>query len=335
MYHPSIYVLVTDLDDMEEIETGATPTNNTASQNSFSCGVQASSADAAVLTAISSSAISAVTNVSTNMNCLENNNINTTMPPYAGVGKQQSLLESLTSNYLNKTVLSSSSLSSSVTALTSLTATTAATATSITAPIATSLSSSLTTTAMSTTTKPFTNIVERFKIDNKNISSSMLYDQSNHYALTSKFTCNMINTHAPPQVATEMPERVWQECITNTLHVQHQNNLSNSNWNSSGNINSMCINGNGSALPSITTNTTTTTTTLSASTTCTSATTTTASTSALITVSNNKNILADNLTANEGNEPADIKPNISSLTPKQQLWEFVDPTLKAPCICAK
>lgn len=36
---------------------------------------------------------------------------------------------------------------------------------------------------------------------------------------TSGFTFNTNNTHIPPSAAIEMPERAWQDCIMNTLHV--------------------------------------------------------------------------------------------------------------------
>lgn len=357
MYHPSIYVLVTDLDDMEEMET----------QNSSSmCGVPASTAEAASLAAISSG-ISTVANVSTNINCVDNDVIRS-IPPYGTIGRQP-LLESASINYLNKSALTASSLASSLSSIAMTTATAVAaaatfttaatTATAITTATATAISSTLAATAAaaasavtaaSTGGRAFTNVVDRFKMDSKNsVSSSMLYDKSNnHHALTSKFTCNMTNTHAPPQVATEMPERVWQECVTNTLHIKHQHNALNTNPNS--NTNGVNLHGNGiagilSSSASIATSSTTTAT-LSTTTISTTSTSTvpvsllsTGITSAVNNTNNNNNksnISIDNLTVNDAREPVDSKTNVLlSLQPKRQLWEFVDPTLKAPCVCAK
>lgn len=36
---------------------------------------------------------------------------------------------------------------------------------------------------------------------------------------TSGFTFNTNNTHIPASAAVEMPERAWQDCVMNTLHV--------------------------------------------------------------------------------------------------------------------
>lgn len=254
MYHPSIYVLVTDLDDMEEMEAAA----------SQKCPLgTSSSAEAAALAALSSVNQTASGCGSTHTN---NHNNNDTRKP---------LMENFSNNKLP---------------------------TAATAPTINGTKSSL------------AHMVEHLKIDRTKVQP--YYDTQ-----TRNFTCNTTNIHAPPQAACEMPERAWQDCVTNVLHVQHNLNgtiLSSSSLSSSNNINSSTSN----ATPS---NTSTTTTTSS--------------------VAVSAPVLGnENTTPSEGidqtdnvSNNVDIKPNITNLSQKQQqqIWGFVDPTQKAPCICTK
>uniref|UniRef100_A0A1A9W5S5 Mediator of RNA polymerase II transcription subunit 13 n=1 Tax=Glossina brevipalpis TaxID=37001 RepID=A0A1A9W5S5_9MUSC len=203
MYHPSIYVLVTDLDDMEEMEAAASQKGSLGTS---------SSAEAAALTTLSS--------------------VNT-------VDGLSNVRKPLTETISNKLTINTNQTASA---------------------------------------KSLAYMVERLKIDPKKVQ--------NHYdALTSNYTCNTTNTHAPPQAATEMPERAWQDCVTNSLHAQYANATISANCNE--NV-SVIGNGGGSGTG-----------------------------------------------AGDcgGEQQADIKPNTLALLQKQQIWDFVDPTQKAPCIC--
>lgn len=251
MYHPSIYVLVTDLDDMEEMEAAA----------SQKCAFRtSSSAEAAALAALSSANQSSNGNNSNaNLNNNNNNNTETRKP----------LTENFSNNKLQTT----------------------------TAPTINGTKSSL------------AHMVERLKIDRTKVQP--YYDTQ-----TRNFTCNTTNIHAPPQAACEMPERAWQDCVTNVLHVQHNINGTIISSSASNTTNTSTSNANSS-------NTSTTTTTLSSSATPGNA----------------------NATSKEGVDQADevsnnvdVKPNTATLSQKQQqqqIWSFVDPTQKAPCICTK
>lgn len=269
MYHPSIYVLVTDLDDMEEMEAAA----------SQKCPLgTSSSAEAAALAALSSANQTAgSTNTNNNNN---NNNIDTRKP----------LMENFSNNKL---------------------------------PSAT--------TTINGTKSSLDHMVEHLKIDRTKVQP--YYDTQ-----TRNFTCNTTNIHAPPQAACEMPERAWQDCVTNVLHVQHTLNGTISNSNSTTTSSSASASSTTSNVTSSNTSSSTTTTT------------TTPSSSSTTTAGNNN----ENATGNEnstsvsggggGNgidqtdNSVDIKPNTTTLSQKQQqqqIWGFVDPTQKAPCICTK
>ncbi|XP_075162156.1 mediator complex subunit skuld [Haematobia irritans] len=232
MYHPSIYVLVTDLDDMEEMEAAASQKSSLGST---------SSAEAAAIAAISS-----VTNQGN--------------PTDAGRPSSENI---------------------STAKISATTVTTSATKSSL------------------------THMIERLKIDNTKVQP--YYDTQ-----TRNFTCNTTNTHAPPQAACEMPERVWQECVTNSLHIQHSFN--GTNFSSS---------------------------TITSSSTLGSSNNTTTNSDSPIT----------NMTSSGGNENsasnteegATDQTDSSNLGPtstlsqkkQQQIWGFIDPTQKAPCICTK
>ncbi|XP_037825969.1 mediator of RNA polymerase II transcription subunit 13-like isoform X2 [Lucilia sericata] len=254
MYHPSIYVLVTDLDDMEEMEAAA----------SQKCPLgTSSSAEAAALAALSSAnQTTSGGGVSTH----NNHNYNDSRKP---------LMENFSNNKLPTINGTKSSLA---------------------------------------------HMVERLKIDRSKVQP--YYDTQ-----TRNFTCNTTNIHAPPQAACEMPERAWQDCVTNVLHVQHS--LNGTILSTSSSSTSLSANTNNSSTSNTTSSNTSTTS---------AATTTTSMSSSGINSNNN-----DNATSSEGmdqtdnvSNSVDIKPNTTTLSQKQQhqqIWGFVDPTQKAPCIC--
>lgn len=238
MYHPSIYVLVTDLDDMEEMEAAA----------SQKCALgSSSSAEAAALAALSSA-----------------NNHSSVVS--GGSSEDRKPVMEIFSN--NKLPLSAAS---------------------------------------STTKSSLTHMIGRLKIDNTKVQP--YYDTH-----ARNFTCNTTNTHAPPQAACEMPERVWQDCVTNSLHIQHLTN----------GIIAPC------SFPTPTNNTTTTKSTTSSS---------PLENTAAGDGENENNVAAGNGTVDQTENVAanaDIKPNLITLSQKQQqIWGFIDPTQKAPCICTK
>ncbi|XP_023293764.2 mediator of RNA polymerase II transcription subunit 13 isoform X3 [Lucilia cuprina] len=256
MYHPSIYVLVTDLDDMEEMEAAA----------SQKCPLgTSSSAEAAALAALSSANQTTSCSGGGGGNTHNNHSYNDSRKP---------LMENFSNNKLPTINGTKSSLA---------------------------------------------HMVERLKIDRSKVQP--YYDTQ-----TRNFTCNTTNIHAPPQAACEMPERAWQDCVTNVLHVQHS--LNGTILSTSSSSNSLAANTNNSSTSNTTSSNTSTT----------SAVTTTTSSSG---INNNDN----NATTSEGmdqtdnvSNSVDIKPNTSTLSQKQQqqqIWGFVDPTQKAPCICTK
>lgn len=250
MYHPSIYVLVTGLDDMEEMEAAA----------SQKCPLgTSSSAEAAALAALSSA-----NQISTATGC-SNNNITDTRKP---------LMENFSNNKPQVAAMATS-----------------------------------TTPAINGTKSSLAHVMERLKIDRTKVQP--YYDTQ-----TRNFTCNTTNTHAPPQAATEMPERVWQDCVTNALHIEHSINGTISSTNN-------------------TTNSTSTSNANSSSNTLTTATQSTSLPGGIS--SSNENTTAINEEMDQ-TDSVDIKPNTSILSQKQQrqqIWGFVDPTQKASCICTK
>lgn len=213
MYHPSIYVLVTDLDDMEEMEAAASQKGTMGNS---------SSTEAAALAALSTSSSTAAANDIRKPLLQNSSNKILTSPAINGVGGGGGLLKP-------------SSLS---------------------------------------------HIIKRSKIDHATAKMQPYYDTQ-----TQNFTCNTTNTHAPPQAACEMPERAWQDCVTNALHVQHYF--------------TDVTDGASSA----------------------------ASMAMDQTDSNNANM-----------DAAAMETKTTILSQKQQqqqIWGFVDPSQKAPCICTK
>lgn len=257
MYHPSIYVLVTDLDDMEEMEAAA----------SQKCPLgTSSSAEAAALAALSSA------NQTSNTNSCSNNNITDTRKP---------LMENFSNNKQPVGAMTTSA-----------------------------------TPTINGTKSSLAHVMERLKIDRTKVQP--YYDTK-----TRNFTCNTTNTHAPPQAACEMPERVWQECVTNGLHIEHS---------LSGTISSI----NNTINSSSSTHANSSSNTLSSSTT--TATSSTLSLSGGISNNNNENATTTSNEEMDQTDNVDIKPNTTTLSQKQQqqqIWGFVDPTQKAACICTK
>lgn len=258
MYHPSIYVLVTDLDDMEEMEAAA----------SQKCPLgTSSSAEAAALAALSSAS-----NQSS-----------------GGNDTRKPLAENCSNNKPSTAAAPPPTITSS-----------------------------------STTKSSLAHMIERLKIDHTKVQP--YYDTQ-----TRNFTCNTTNTHAPPQAACEMPERAWQDCVTNSLHIQHTLNGTIFSSSTSSTISSLS---SSSSSSSSSTNTNTTNTSGSPST--------------HTTGSGNENIVStnpegggvdhtDNVT-NSMNVKQNLTTPSSNLSQKQQqqqIWGFIDPTQKAPCICTK
>ncbi|XP_013106769.2 mediator of RNA polymerase II transcription subunit 13 [Stomoxys calcitrans] len=258
MYHPSIYVLVTDLDDMEEMEEMEAVASQKSSLGS------SSSAGAAAIAALSSAA-----NQGGGGGTNDASNIEAKPPLVENVGN--------------------SKLSASASANNNTT---------------------------STTKSSLAHMIERLKIDHTKVQP--YYDTQ-----TRNFTCNTTNTHAPPQAACEMPERAWQDCITNSLHIEHTLNdtiLSSTTSTSS------------SSLAPTNTNTNTTTSASPNNTNTTSG----GGSGNENTSANNAEGSADQTDSNN----ADIKPNLTANVSQkqqqqQQTWGFIDPTQKAPCICTK
>ncbi|XP_050333363.1 mediator of RNA polymerase II transcription subunit 13 [Bactrocera neohumeralis] len=168
MYHPSIYVLVTDLDDMEEMEAAASQKGSLGTT---------SSAEAAALAAISSA----------NTNEFTGNSRKSTSTQQPASLQQQQLQQQMHTVTTVTTVATSCSQANS---------------SGVGGSNGINSNSSIA-------------MVEQH-LHELSARAQPYYDTT-----ASSFTSNTTNTHASPQAATEMPERVWQDCITNTLHVTY------------------------------------------------------------------------------------------------------------------
>lgn len=112
---------------------------------------------------------------------------------------------------------------------------------------------------------------------------------------TSGFTFNTNNTHIPATAAIEMPERAWQDCIMNTLHVDAA----------------------------------------AAAASAAAAATATTETSAKSTAQQQQDEeLQDSKQDSKQLVQQQIQQQ-QQLQQRQKLWNFVDPMQKAPCICTK
>uniref|UniRef100_A0A0A1X3M8 Mediator of RNA polymerase II transcription subunit 13 n=2 Tax=Zeugodacus cucurbitae TaxID=28588 RepID=A0A0A1X3M8_ZEUCU len=157
----------------------------------------------------------------------------------------------------------------------------------------------------------------------------------------SSFTGNTTNTHASPQAATEMPERVWQDCITNTLHVTYAASVAATATSS------------GATSAQITCSSLSTTTGGVSATTATGSGTvggedcnSTSSTSGGNNGNSDNNggggggvgsgVCSAMSTQNANTNPSDANGMEAKLRMQQlQFWGFVDPMEKAPCTCTK
>ncbi|XP_061401806.1 mediator of RNA polymerase II transcription subunit 13 [Musca vetustissima] len=270
MYHPSIYVLVTDLDDMEEMEAAASQKSALGST---------SSAEAAAIAALSSA---------------NNQGVNGGARISTTNDTRKPLTENISNNNNKLTAASS---------------------------MATSTSASPTSNAA--TKSSLAHMIERLKIDHTKVQP--YYDTQ-----TQNFTCNTTNTHAPPPAACEMPERVWQDCVTNSLHLQNSaictsshtsaNNSTSSSSSATNNPNTTNNNTNSSSSASPSVNS--------------------------IMGGGNDNTTVPMNTDGGGDQidstsnMMDIKPNLNTTTlsqkqQQQQIWGFVDPTQKSTCTCTK
>ncbi|XP_054732383.1 mediator of RNA polymerase II transcription subunit 13 [Anastrepha obliqua] len=174
MYHPSIYVLVTDLDDMEEMEAAASQKGSLGTT---------SSAEAAALAAISAA--------NSNEYAGGGSRKPTSHHP-GGVQQQQQQMHAVTT--VTTTTVATSSSQGSGSGSNSAGGGGGGRGLGSNSSIA---------------------MVEQ-RLHNLTASVQPHYDTT-----ASSFTGSTTNTHASPQAATEMPERVWQDCITNTLHVAY------------------------------------------------------------------------------------------------------------------
>lgn len=157
MYHPTNYVLVTDLDDMEQLEYAELHKAQGGGSGVGSNGV--SSGESAVLASLSSP---------------------------AAIGAATPTPQSQSRPTPTATPASAAALAKETAAAT------AAAQRSGKAAAATQAVSAL-----------------------ERLTFQPYYDQRP----TSGFTFNTNNTHIPASAAIEMPERAWQDCIMNTLHV--------------------------------------------------------------------------------------------------------------------
>lgn len=171
MYHPSIYVLVTDLDDMEEMEAAASQKGSLGTT---------SSAEAAALAAISSA----------NTNEFTGNSRKPTSTQQPASLQQQIQQQQL----------------HTVTTVTT---------------VATSCSQANSSGGGGSNSSNGISSNSSIAMVEQHLHELSARAQPYYDTTASSFTSNTTNTHASPQAATEMPERVWQDCITNTLHVTY------------------------------------------------------------------------------------------------------------------
>lgn len=162
MYHPTNYVLVTDLDDMEQLEYAELHKAQGGGSGVGSSSINGvSSGESAVLASLSSpAAIGAAT--PTSQSLPQSRPTPTATPASAAALAKETAAATAAAQRNGKAAAATQAVSA----------------------------------------------LER-------LTFQPYYDQRP----TSGFTFNTNNTHIPATAAIEMPERAWQDCIMNTLHV--------------------------------------------------------------------------------------------------------------------
>ncbi|XP_036335748.1 mediator of RNA polymerase II transcription subunit 13-like [Rhagoletis pomonella] len=282
MYHPSMYVLVTDLDDMEEMEAAASQKDSLGTT---------SSAEAAALAAISAA----------------NSN------EFAGGGSRKP-------TSLNPGGLQQQQPLHAVT--------------TITTTVATSSSHCDDSNSVGDSNSSLAMVEQR--LHDLTARTQPFYDTA-----PGSFIGSTTNTHASPQAATEMPERVWQDCVTNTLHVAYAASVATSVVGTSAAAGAAGYNISSSSHTTTTGGNTATSSGSVGGDDCNST-----------SGGNNRNI--DNSMGSGGTSSSSVETQSSNTNTSDvkdvkdingmemkmrmqqlQFWGFVDPMEKAPCTCTK
>ncbi|XP_017488360.1 PREDICTED: mediator of RNA polymerase II transcription subunit 13 isoform X2 [Rhagoletis zephyria] len=288
MYHPSMYVLVTDLDDMEEMEAAASQKDSLGTT---------SSAEAAALAAISAA----------------NSN------EFAGGGSRKPT--SLNPGGLQQQQQQQQQPFHAVTTITTTT-------------VATSSSHCDDSNSVGDSNSSLAMVEQR--LHDLTARTQPFYDTA-----PGSFIGSTTNTHASPQAATEMPERVWQDCVTNTLHVAYAASVATSVVGTSVAAGAAGYNISSSSHTTTTGGNTATSSGSVGGDDCNST-----------SGGNNRNI--DNSMGSGGTSSSSVETQSSNANTSDvkdvkdingmemkmrmqqlQFWGFVDPMEKAPCTCTK